>query len=180
MRRNTNAYREPLQGEALGEACADDIERVILEQGPETVAAVFLEPVQNSGGCLPPPARLLSAGSGDLRSSRRPAGVRRGDLRLRQTRTHVRMRSLRLSARHHHLREGHHLGLRAPWRDDLQRPPGRALPRQRRDVHAWDDVRRPSRGLRGCAGEHRHPRERGSTGARPAIRGRLPRRARCR
>jgi len=53
--RNTNAYREPLQGEALGKACADDIERIILEQGPETVAAVFLEPVQNSGGCLPPP-----------------------------------------------------------------------------------------------------------------------------
>jgi adenosylmethionine-8-amino-7-oxononanoate aminotransferase len=53
--RNTNAYREPLQGEALGVACADDIERIILEQGPETVAAVFLEPVQNSGGCLPPP-----------------------------------------------------------------------------------------------------------------------------
>jgi hypothetical protein len=53
--RNTNAYREPLQGEALGKACANDIERIILEQGPETVAAVFLEPVQNSGGCLPPP-----------------------------------------------------------------------------------------------------------------------------
>jgi adenosylmethionine-8-amino-7-oxononanoate aminotransferase len=25
-------------------------------EGPETVAAVFLEPVQNSGGCFPPPA----------------------------------------------------------------------------------------------------------------------------
>jgi adenosylmethionine-8-amino-7-oxononanoate aminotransferase len=53
--RNTNAYREELQGEALAEACADDIERIILEEGPETVAAVFLEPVQNAGGCLPPP-----------------------------------------------------------------------------------------------------------------------------
>jgi adenosylmethionine-8-amino-7-oxononanoate aminotransferase len=28
---------------------------VILFEGPETVAAVFLEPVQNSGGCFPPP-----------------------------------------------------------------------------------------------------------------------------
>ncbi len=36
--------------------CADEIEEAILEQGPETVAAVFLEPVQNSGGCFVPPA----------------------------------------------------------------------------------------------------------------------------
>ena len=53
--RNTCAYRSEEQGEALGKACADDIERLILEQGPETVAAVYLEPVQNSGGCFPPP-----------------------------------------------------------------------------------------------------------------------------
>ncbi len=35
-------------------ACADDIERTILAEGPETVAAVFLEPVQNAGGCFTP------------------------------------------------------------------------------------------------------------------------------
>ena len=34
---------------------AEEIERAILREGPETVAAVFLEPVQNSGGCLVPP-----------------------------------------------------------------------------------------------------------------------------
>jgi len=34
---------------------AEDIERRILMEGPETVAAVFLEPVQNAGGCFPPP-----------------------------------------------------------------------------------------------------------------------------
>jgi adenosylmethionine-8-amino-7-oxononanoate aminotransferase len=34
---------------------ADRIEEMILFEGPETVAAVFLEPVQNSGGCFPPP-----------------------------------------------------------------------------------------------------------------------------
>jgi adenosylmethionine-8-amino-7-oxononanoate aminotransferase len=53
--RNTSAYRADEQGEALAEACADDIERIIIEQDPKTVAAVFLEPVQNSGGCFPPP-----------------------------------------------------------------------------------------------------------------------------
>ena len=34
---------------------AEEIERAILREGPETVAAVFLEPVQNSGGCFVPP-----------------------------------------------------------------------------------------------------------------------------
>ena len=34
---------------------AEEIERAILQEGPETVAAVFLEPVQNSGGCYVPP-----------------------------------------------------------------------------------------------------------------------------
>ena len=53
--RNTSAYRAEEQGEDLAEACANDIERIILEEGPETVAAVFVEPVQNSGGCFPPP-----------------------------------------------------------------------------------------------------------------------------
>ena len=36
-------------------ACADVIEQAIIANGPETVAAVFLEPVQNTGGCFPPP-----------------------------------------------------------------------------------------------------------------------------
>jgi hypothetical protein len=35
-------------------ACADDIEDVILREGADTVAAVFLEPVQNAGGCFTP------------------------------------------------------------------------------------------------------------------------------
>ncbi|HLJ99590.1 MAG TPA: aminotransferase class III-fold pyridoxal phosphate-dependent enzyme, partial [Streptosporangiaceae bacterium] len=34
---------------------ADEIERSILREGPDSVAAVYLEPVQNSGGCFPPP-----------------------------------------------------------------------------------------------------------------------------
>jgi adenosylmethionine-8-amino-7-oxononanoate aminotransferase len=32
--------------------CADEIEQTIIVEGPETVAAVFLEPVQNAGGCF--------------------------------------------------------------------------------------------------------------------------------
>ncbi len=57
---NTNYYRAHEMGfdgteEAFGLWAANRIEEQILFEGPETVAAVFLEPVQNSGGCFPPP-----------------------------------------------------------------------------------------------------------------------------
>ncbi|WP_028933327.1 aspartate aminotransferase family protein [Pseudonocardia spinosispora] len=55
---NTNFYRAPEHGDdydAFGVWAADQIEATILAEGAETVAAVFLEPVQNSGGCLIPP-----------------------------------------------------------------------------------------------------------------------------
>jgi adenosylmethionine-8-amino-7-oxononanoate aminotransferase len=56
---NTNFYRAPdfVADDigAFGRWAADEIERAILREGPESVAAVFLEPVQNSGGCFPPP-----------------------------------------------------------------------------------------------------------------------------
>ena len=55
---NTNFYRAPEHGddlEAFGLWAANRIEEMIEFEGPETVAAVFLEPVQNSGGCFPPP-----------------------------------------------------------------------------------------------------------------------------
>ncbi|WBC04003.1 aspartate aminotransferase family protein [Micromonospora sp. WMMA1976] len=55
---NTNFYRAPEHGddaEAFGRWAAEEIGRAIEREGPETVAAVFLEPVQNSGGCFPPP-----------------------------------------------------------------------------------------------------------------------------
>ncbi len=41
--------------EAFGLWQAHQIEEAILREGPETVAAVFLEPVQNAGGCFTPP-----------------------------------------------------------------------------------------------------------------------------
>jgi adenosylmethionine-8-amino-7-oxononanoate aminotransferase len=55
---NTNFYRAPEHGddlEAFGRWAADQIEIAIEAEGPDTVAAVFVEPVQNSGGCFPPP-----------------------------------------------------------------------------------------------------------------------------
>ncbi|WP_405083435.1 aspartate aminotransferase family protein [Protaetiibacter intestinalis] len=58
---NTNFYRAAEMGyegqsiEGFGQWAANRIEEMIVFEGPETVAAVFLEPVQNSGGCFPPP-----------------------------------------------------------------------------------------------------------------------------
>ena len=60
---NTNVYRAPAgtagpdgtDAEAFGRWAADQIAVAIENEGPETVAAIFLEPVQNSGGCFPPP-----------------------------------------------------------------------------------------------------------------------------
>jgi adenosylmethionine-8-amino-7-oxononanoate aminotransferase len=46
---NTNAYRPEVEDPA------EAIRERILFEGPETVSAVILEPVQNSGGCLVPP-----------------------------------------------------------------------------------------------------------------------------
>ena len=34
---------------------ANRVEEAILDEGPDSVAAVFVEPVQNAGGCFPPP-----------------------------------------------------------------------------------------------------------------------------
>ena len=55
---NTNRYRHPLGADekAFMLSVTDAIEEAILFEGPETVAAVFLEPVQNGGGCYLPPA----------------------------------------------------------------------------------------------------------------------------
>jgi adenosylmethionine-8-amino-7-oxononanoate aminotransferase len=55
---NTNFYRAVEHRDDLKEFglwAADQIEQAIEFEGPDTVAAVFLEPVQNSGGCFPPP-----------------------------------------------------------------------------------------------------------------------------
>ncbi|HYA45849.1 MAG TPA: aminotransferase class III-fold pyridoxal phosphate-dependent enzyme, partial [Acidimicrobiales bacterium] len=55
---NTNFYRAPVHPddpEAFGLWAADQVAARIEAEGPETVAAVFMEPVQNAGGCLVPP-----------------------------------------------------------------------------------------------------------------------------
>ncbi|MDN4489970.1 aspartate aminotransferase family protein [Demequina sp. SYSU T00068] len=51
----TSGYLDGSDPEAFGIWAADQIAIAIENEGPDTVAAVFLEPVQNAGGCFPPP-----------------------------------------------------------------------------------------------------------------------------
>jgi adenosylmethionine-8-amino-7-oxononanoate aminotransferase len=56
--RNTNRFRRPA-GETEEQFTAfllDDLEAAIVQAGPETVAMVIMEPVQNAGGSFTPPA----------------------------------------------------------------------------------------------------------------------------
>jgi adenosylmethionine-8-amino-7-oxononanoate aminotransferase len=50
---NTNLYRLP-EGMKPGDL-AESVAQAIEREGPDSVAAVIMEPVQNAGGCFPPP-----------------------------------------------------------------------------------------------------------------------------
>ncbi|MGZ6887703.1 MAG: aspartate aminotransferase family protein [Acidimicrobiia bacterium] len=54
---NTNRFRHPLGKDdaAFCDWLLDAIKQRVLWEGPETVAAIYLEPVQNAGGCFVPP-----------------------------------------------------------------------------------------------------------------------------
>ena len=56
-------WREGRAGESeegFATRCADDLEQLILAQGPETVAAFFAEPVMGAGGVILPPATYFA------------------------------------------------------------------------------------------------------------------------
>lgn len=49
-------FAEPNESEEdFATRCADELERLILDEGPETVAAFFAEPVMGAGGVIVPP-----------------------------------------------------------------------------------------------------------------------------
>lgn len=53
----TNAYRHPKGDDpvAFTQALLEEMEQAIIDAGPEEVALIIAEPVQNSGGCFTPP-----------------------------------------------------------------------------------------------------------------------------
>jgi adenosylmethionine-8-amino-7-oxononanoate aminotransferase len=56
--RNTNRYHRPPEEteEEFTRLLLDDLEQTICAEGPDTIAMVILEPVQNAGGSFTPPA----------------------------------------------------------------------------------------------------------------------------
>lgn len=52
---NTNSFRSDLTPEELTVSLLGELEEAIEEEGPDEVAIVIAEPIQNAGGCLVPP-----------------------------------------------------------------------------------------------------------------------------
>ncbi len=55
------AARTALDPRAYGQWCVDETRRIIAEEGADTIAAMFVEPVQGAGGVITPPEGYLSA-----------------------------------------------------------------------------------------------------------------------
>ena len=52
---STNEFRSDAKGEDLTRVLLAEIEDTIEREGPESIAMVIAEPIQNAGGCLAPP-----------------------------------------------------------------------------------------------------------------------------
>ena len=92
--------------EAFASRCAEELEKMILAEGPDTVAAMWAEPVMGAGGVIVPPRTVLREDPGGASQVRRAAGRRRGDLRLLAHRQLLGQPDAEHAARHHHLRQG--------------------------------------------------------------------------
>ena len=170
---NTNSYRWPEDRDPLW--AADKIEEKILFEGPDTVAAVILEPLQNAGGCIPPQegyfqrVREICDGhdvlliSDEVICSWGRLGHYFGCERYGyQPDIITTAKAL-------------DLGVRADGGDDRLRQGLRALLEGHGDVRPRLDVRRASGGRRGRAGEPRRLRARGPLRPRAREGARVPR-----
>ena len=172
---NTNTYRLPpgMTEEYFAEAIAERIEF----EGPDTVAAVILEPVQNAGGCFTPPegyfqrVREICDEYDVLLISDEVicAWGRLGEW--------FGAAALRLPAGHHHHGQGPDQRVRADGRGDRLRPRRRAVHDRHQQLHARVHVRRAPDVRGDRAGQPRRVRARGR--ARERARATRARSGRC-
>jgi adenosylmethionine-8-amino-7-oxononanoate aminotransferase len=68
---NTNEYRCMVSQACppCDLTCARSIEQMIIAEGPDQIAAIFVEPVQNAGGCFTPPDGYLDEVRGSATST---------------------------------------------------------------------------------------------------------------
>jgi taurine--2-oxoglutarate transaminase len=103
--------------------CISHVEEVIQHEGPDQIAAIFLEGVTGTNGLILPPddywPRMREIC--DKYGVRYPAHLRRSDERLGAHGQMVRCGQLERHARHHHHREGNHVRLYAARRGHRQR-----------------------------------------------------------
>ena len=156
--------------EAFAQRLADELEQLIVAEGPETVAAFIGEPLQGAGGVIPPPEGYWARIQEVLRTLRRAADLRRGDHRLRPARQGLRRRGVRHRARPRDRRQGHHLRVRAAvrlprLREGLER--ARRGQREARPLRPRLHVHRAPARRRGGAREPRRARERRDWSSRP-------------
>ena len=171
---NTNRYRDPDAGDEAA-FCArllDEAERTIIEAGPETVAMLIAEPVQNAGGCLVPPdgywpgLRALCDQYGiALVADEVITGFGRIGEWFASSRYGVAPDLITCA-------KGITSRLRADGRRARQRPDRRAALRRRPDADARHHVRRPPGGGGDRAAQHRDLRARGRAGERARARAR--------
>ena len=143
-------YRFAQDGESEEEFAsrlADELETLIMHEGPETVAAFIAEPVMGAGGVIVPPKTYFQ---------KIMAVCARHDLFVisdevicaaRQARHDVRLREARVSAAGHLRRRGAVVGVSADRRGDNPRAHVRgaaAREQEARLIRSWLYVRRPS------------------------------------
>ena len=169
---NTNVYRWPEDREPTW--AADAIEERIVFEGPETVAAVILEPVQNAGGCFVPP-------DGYFQQVREICD--RYDVLMISDEVicawgrlghYFGCERFGYVARHHHRRQGADLRLRADGRRDRLRQGRRAVHGGQRLLRPRLHLRRPPDRRGDRDGQPRRLRERGPLRPRARQGGRVP------
>ena len=102
-------YREARPGmseKQFSAWCADELEKLILAEGPDTVAAFIGEPVMGTGGLIPPPEGYWSAIQSVLQEYDHSADCRRGRHRVRPNRRRLRLHSVRHRAGSDYRRQG--------------------------------------------------------------------------
>ena len=158
-------YRNPFTDDPaeLAQICATLLDRLIEDQSPNTVAAFIAEPIQGAGGLIVPPKEFWPLV--------RKVCDKHGILLIAdevvtgfgRTGIDVRVEAVGCGARHHGLRQGHQLRLRAAGRHDVQRAHRAGLPHGGEClVHARQYLSRASAGLRGGTCQSRYRGEGGS------------------